>query len=68
MGRHVNCSFLIGLINQSYIDQEKNCHFCSKLDCLFCQRRDILEGELRQKQFNIKIANVKKWLIIYSNR
>ena len=66
MGRHVNCSFLIGLVNQSYIDQEKI--FCSKSDCLFCQRRESLEGKLREKQFNIKNANVKKWLIIYSNR
>ena len=65
MGQHVKLSFLIDLVNQSNIDQEKNCHFCSKSDCLFCQRTEILEGELREKQFNTKNANIKESFIIY---
>ena len=65
MGQHVKRSYLIDLVNQSYIDQEKNCRFCSKSDFLFCQRSQNLEGELREKEFNVKNANVKKWFIIY---
>ena len=43
MGWHVKRSYLIDLINQSYIDQEKNCRYCY---FLFCQRTQNLEGEL----------------------
>ena len=62
MGQHVKSSYLIDLVNQSYIDQEKNCHFCSKSDCLFCQTTQNLEGGLREKEFNAKNANVKSGL------
>ena len=65
MGRHVKRFYLIDLVNQSYIDQEKKCPFCSQFDCLFCQRTQTLEGELRAKVLNAKNENVKKWFIIY---
>ena len=65
MGRHVKRFYLIDLVNQSYIDQEKKYPFCSQFDCLFCQRTQKLEGELRAKVLNAKNENVKKWFIIY---
>ena len=39
MGRHVDCPFLISLLNQFYIDQEKNCNFCLKRYCRFSIER-----------------------------
>ena len=34
--------------------------FCSKSNCLFCQRTQNLGRELREKKFNAKNAIVKK--------
>ena len=65
MGRHAKRSYLIDLVNQSHIDQEKNCHFCSKSNCSFWQRNQNLEGELREKEFHVKNTKVKNWFIIY---
>ena len=45
MCRHVKRKHLIDLVNQYYNDQEKNCKFCCKSLCLFCQSN--LENELR---------------------
>ena len=58
MGCHVKRSYIIDLVNQSYIDHEKN--------CLFCKRSTELEKQLRDRGFNTRYSNQKKWFIIYN--
>ena len=65
MGCYVKRSYLVELVNQTYIGQEKNCYFCLKSNRAFCQTCLSLEEELRDKNFNTKNANVKKWFIIH---
>ena len=45
MVRHVKREYNIALINQSYINQEENCNFCFKSNCLFCKRSTELEKQ-----------------------
>ena len=42
---HVKREYNIALINQSYINQEENCNFCFKSNCLFCKRSTELEKQ-----------------------
>ena len=45
MVRYVKRKYIIDLINQSYINQEENCNFCFKSNCLFCKRSTELEKQ-----------------------
>ena len=65
MGRHVDRSFITSLLNQFYIDQEKQCNFRLKYNCCFCSKSKNLEKELRRNCFNTINVNHKKWFIIY---
>ena len=53
------------MVNQAYLNQEKNCFFCSKLDCDFCQKTSQYEEELRDKKFNTANSHIQNWFIIY---
>ena len=37
MDRYVTRSYLIEMIDQAYLNRDRNCHFCMKLDFNFCQ-------------------------------
>ena len=65
MVRYVKRKYIIDLINQSYINQEENCNFCFKSNCLFCKRSTELEKQLRDRGFNTRYSKQKKWFIIY---
>ena len=67
MVRRVKREYIIDLVNQSYINQEKNCSFCLKLNCLFGKRSTALEKQLRNRGFNTRYAKQKKWFVIYQN-
>ena len=65
MDRWVTCSYLQEMVNQAYLDQEKNFYFCSKSNCDFCQKTLHYEEELRDKKFNTNNSHIKNWSIIY---
>ena len=65
MVRYVKRKYIIDLINQSYINQEENCNFCFKSNCLFCKRSTELEKQLRDRAFNTRYSKQKKWFIVY---
>ena len=65
MVRYVKRKYIIDLINQSYINQEENCNFCFKSNCLFCKRSTELEKQLRHRGFNTRYSKPKKRFIIY---
>ena len=65
MGRHVEDSYLVDLLNQAYLNQEENCYFCMRFNCNFCQRTLYFEEELREKKFNSENPHVQNWFIIY---
>ena len=55
MGRWVTRSYLVEMVNQAYLNQERNCYFCFT----------HYEEELRDKKFNNKNSHVKNWFVIY---
>ena len=65
MVRYVDRLYIIELIDQNYINQERNCNFCSKLNCTFCQISTDLEKQLRDVGFNTKYSNQRKWRVPY---
>ena len=53
-------------MNQCYKNQEKNCYFCFKSDCVFCNASSDIEEQLRKNKFNTQNASVLFWRILYS--
>ena len=49
MVRIVKRECLVGLVEQNYKDQGKNCFLCSDSNCSFCKKSKILAEELRKK-------------------
>ena len=66
MIRTVDRSYLTDLVNQCYKNQEKNCYFCFKSDCVFCNASSDIEEQLRKNKFNTQNASVLFWRILYS--
>ena len=65
MGRHVDRSFIISLLDQFYMEQQNYYDFCLKYNCNICNKSKTLEQELRRWGFNTTNINHKKWFIIY---
>ena len=65
LGRWETRSYLKQMVNQAYLNQEKNCFFCSKSDCYFCHKNSQYEEELRDKEFNTTNSHIQNWFIIY---
>ena len=53
MVRYVDRLYIIELIDQSYINQERNCNFCSKLNRTFCQ----ISTDLEKQEMLVLIQN-----------
>ena len=65
LGRWETRSYLKQMVNQAYLNQEKNWFFCSKSDCYFCHKNYQYEEELRDKEFNTTNSHIQNWFIIY---
>ena len=59
-----NAFYLKQMVNQAYLNQEKNYFFCSKSDCDFCQKTSQYEEELSDKKFNTANSHIQNWFII----
>ena len=66
MVRTVDRSYLIDLVNQCYKNQEDNCYFCFKVDCVFCNTSSNNEEELKKKSLILKTLVYLFWRILYS--
>ena len=64
MGQWVTHSYLQKMVNQTYLDQEITCYFCSKSNFNFCQKTSHYEEELRDKKLNTDISHITK-LVYY---
>ena len=65
MGRYVKRNYLINLYDQFYIEQQKNCSFCSKSDCRYCLQTLNLEEEFLRNKFSTENRTHDDWLMIY---
>ena len=65
MGRYVKRNYLINLYDQFYIEQQKNCSFCSKSDCRYCLQTLNLEEEFLRNKFSTENRTLDDWLMIY---
>ena len=65
MRRHVKRNYLINLYDQLYIEQQKNCSFCSKSDCRYCLPTLNLEEEFLRNKFSTENRTHDDWLMIY---
>ena len=65
MGRHAKRNYLINLYDQFYIEQQKNCSFCSKSDCRYCLQTLNLEEEFLRNKFSTENRTHDDWLMIY---
>ena len=65
MGRYVKRNYLINLYDQFYIEQQKNCSFCSKSDCRYCLQTLNLEEEFLRNKFSTENRTHADWLMIY---
>ena len=66
MVRTVDRSYLIDLVNQCYKNQEDNCYFCFKVDCVFCNTSSNNEEELKKNSLILKTLVYLFWRILYS--
>ena len=65
MGRHVKRNYLINLYNQFYVEQERNCNFCSRYNCKLCLQAANLEKEFSRNHFSSKSKTHDNWFVIY---
>ena len=65
MGRLVKRNYLINLYDQFYIEQQKNCSFCSKSDCRYCLQTLNLEEEFLRNKFSSGNRTRDDWLMSY---
>ena len=47
--RTVRRDYLVQFVDQCYNEEDENCLFCGRLNCLFCKKSMFLEEELRKK-------------------
>ena len=64
MDQWIMHSYLKQMVNQAYLNQEKNYFLCSKSDCDFCQKTSQYEEELSDKKFNTANSHIQNWFII----
>ena len=62
MGRHAERSYLIDLVNQSYIDQEKTVIFVQNLIAYFAKESKILMENCEKKNFMQKMQILRSGL------
>ena len=62
MGRHVERSYLIDLVNQSYIDQEKTVSFVQNLIAYLAKEPNILMEIYEKKNFIQKLQMLRSGL------
>ena len=65
MARIVDRFYIVELVDQCYMEQERNCYFCHKCNCCFCKRSVTAENELRRIGFNFENKHMMLWTISY---
>ena len=68
MTRIVHRFYIMELIDQFYIEQERNYYFCHKYNCRFCKRSLTAENELRRMGFNFENKPMMVWTISYCKK
>ena len=66
MVRTVDSNYLVDLVDQCYRNQEENCFFCYKTNCVVCNATFNIQEELRKNSFNSDINRVVFWENFYA--